>query len=412
LTIATPIVTTNLVGRTIVQAAATSNHSLLVAGDGSVFSFGSNGHGQLGLGASGTSVNVATPIDSTNLGGRKIIQAAAGVFHSLLLSDDGSVFSMGANSGGRTGLGTTSGDTQIATPIDTTNLGGRKITQVAAGERHSLLLADDGSVFSFGSNNSGQLGLGTPGSRSVATPIDATNLGGRKITQIAAEYEHSLLLADDGSVFSFGNNSYGQLGLGTTGGSAVVATPIDATNLGGMKITEVSAGRLHSLIKAEDGRAFSFGNNFDGQLGLGTTGGTLPLATPINTTNLGGQVISQMAAGGWFNLLLPEPALPGDFNQDGSVDAADYVMWRKTGGQTGAGLAADGDQDHQIDAGDYEVWRGRFGTSLGNGAHASGTNGVSTVPEPAVLFLLLFGAAVAPQWRRRLMLSPNNSDFA
>jgi hypothetical protein len=179
-----------------------------------------------------------------------------------------------------------------------------------------------------------------------------------------------------------------------------VATPIETANLGSLRITEVSAGRLHSLILAEDGSVFSFGNNFLGQLGLGTTGDTVPAPTPINTTNLGGQVISQLAAGGWFNLLLTEPALPGDFNQDGSVDAADYAVWRKSVGQTGAALAADGNQDHEIDADDYNVWRGHFGTSLGNAAHASGTTGLSTVPEPATLFLLLLGAALQRWWRR------------
>jgi regulator of chromosome condensation (RCC1) repeat-containing protein len=102
-------------------------------------------------------------------------------------------FRWAQNNLGQTGLGTTTGSTWIATPIDSTNLGGRKITQVAAGEFFTLLLAEDGSVFSFGSSASGELGLGTPGSRSVATPIDATNLGGRKVTQISADYQQSLL---------------------------------------------------------------------------------------------------------------------------------------------------------------------------------------------------------------------------
>jgi alpha-tubulin suppressor-like RCC1 family protein len=394
--IATPIVTTNLGGRTIVQAAASSNHSLLVADDGTVFSIGSNNAGQLGLGTSGTAVNVATPIDSTNLGARRITQIAAGGINSLLLADDGSVFSMGTNAGGRTGLGITSGVTTVATPIDTSNLGGRKITQVAAGDSHSLLLADDGSVFSFGFNSSGQRGIGPVGGPPIATPIVSTNLGGRKITQIAADGEHSLLLADDGSVFSFGSNTWGQLGLGTTGGYAAVATPIDATNLGGLKISEVSAGRLHSLIKTEDGRAFSFGDNSNGRLGLGATGGIVPVPTPINTTNLGGQIISQLAAGGSFNLLLAEPALPGDFNKDGIVDSADYVVWRKTSGQSGAVLAADGDQDHQIDTDDYNVWRAHFGTSLGSSSYATSSTYASTIPEPATLLLIFAAAAITP----------------
>jgi hypothetical protein len=90
------------------------------------------------------------------------------------------------------------------------------------------------------------------------------------------------------------------------------------------------------------------------------------------------------------------PLAMGDFNNDGMIDAADYVVWRKTNGTQDA----------------YNAWRTHFGTSLGNGAHASGTTGVSTVPEPAALFLLLFGAAVLLHWRRCLTLSLNNSHFA
>jgi uncharacterized protein YjbI with pentapeptide repeats len=80
------------------------------------------------------------------------------------------------------------------------------------------------------------------------------------------------------------------------------------------------------------------------------------------------------------------PLAMGDFNNDGIIDAADYVVWRKTNGTQDA----------------YNVWLTHFGTSLGNGAYASGTTGVFTVPEPAALFLLLLGAAIVPYWRRRI----------
>ena len=66
---------------------------------------------------------------------KSITQAAAGYLHSLLLADDGTVFSFGLNEDGRTGLGTTSGNTLIATPIDTTNLTGKTIT---AGSRRGI----------------------------------------------------------------------------------------------------------------------------------------------------------------------------------------------------------------------------------------------------------------------------------
>jgi alpha-tubulin suppressor-like RCC1 family protein len=168
------------------------------------------------------------------------------------------VFSFGSNANGRTGRNTTSGFTGIATAINTSNLGGRLITQVAAGNSHSLLLAEDGTVFSFGQNEFGETGLGTDaGNTLIATPIDTSNLGGRTITQVAAGSALSLLLADDGTVFSFGTNANGRTGLNTDTGLTLVATPIDATNLAGMVVTQISAGGAFSLLLAEPGEILS-----------------------------------------------------------------------------------------------------------------------------------------------------------
>lgn len=84
-------------------------------------------------------------------------------------------------------------------------------------------------------------------------------------------------------------------------------------------------------------------------------------------------------------------ALTGDYNGNGVVDAADYVVWRYSLGQMGAGLAADGDRDNQIDADDYDVWKSQFG-QVAPGAGAGASVNVAA-PEPATLALLMFAAA-------------------
>jgi hypothetical protein len=272
---------------------------------------------------------------------------------------------------------------------------------VAAGGNGSLLLAEDGSVFSFGLNSVGQagLGVGSPMFVSVATPIDNTNLGGRKITQVAAGLDHKLLLADDGSVFSFGRNEYG--GLGTFGGAAWIATPIVTTNLGARKISEVAAGHNHSLLLADDGSMFSFGENVVGKTGLGTSSGNTLVATAIVTTNLSNLTVTHVDGGQSHSLLITVPRLPGDYNKDGTVDAADYVVWRRSVGQTGAVLAADGDQDHQIEADDYNVWRANFGASLGPGSGSASPPSPS-VPEPSSVVLALSLLSLTPFRRQNL----------
>ncbi len=96
---------------------------------------------------------------------------------------------------------------------------------------------------------------------------------------------------------------------------------------------------------------------------------------------------SALAALGTFGVTIA----PGDYNHDGTVDLADYVVWRNTLDQTGVALAADGNGNGQIDTGDYDVWRAHFGPSAGSGSSSS-TAGA--VPEPATLFLIAVGSVL------------------
>jgi hypothetical protein len=92
----------------------------------------------------------------------------------------------------------------------------------------------------------------------------------------------------------------------------------------------------------------------------------------------------------------------GDYNRDGAVDAADYIVWRKSEGQTGAGLAADGDGSDAIDEADYMVWHANFGRTSESGTAAAGSAGGlnPAVPEPGTLFLGCSGASIGLLWRR------------
>jgi alpha-tubulin suppressor-like RCC1 family protein len=253
-----------------------------------VLSFGWNASGRTGQGTSAGNALIADPISATNLAGKTITSVEAGGAHSLLTASDGTAFSFGF--GLHTGIGTNGQSATSATLMNLSNLGDRKVVQASAGTTFSLLLTDDGAVFSFGSMGGPQLGRDWPdNSAFVATEIDASNLAGRKIKQVSAGLSHNLILADDGTVFSFGSNASGATGMGVSTGSTPIATPIDATYLQGKKIKQVSAGGELSLLLAEDGTVFSFGDNQAGQTGLGTAAGDTLIATPIDTTNLAGR---------------------------------------------------------------------------------------------------------------------------
>jgi hypothetical protein len=121
------------------------------------------------------------------------------------------------------------------------------------------------------------------------------------------------------------------------------------------------------------------------------------LLIPINSTF---QVIDPMNPTTIINLTLSGqlfgqyliPSSNGDYNQNGTVDAGDYAVWRNMLDQTGVGLAADGNGDNQITTADYDVWRSKFGQTVGSGA---GLSSDSAVPEPSALLLLAAASLLA-----------------
>jgi alpha-tubulin suppressor-like RCC1 family protein len=248
----------------VLTIASGNAHSLAVKSDGTLWAWGYNGNGQLGDG----SLNQHTsPVQVTALSG--IIAAASGYAHSLALKSDGTVWAWGLNSNGQLGDNTT---TQHTSPVQVSTLSG--IVAIAAGDSHSLAVKSDGTVWAWGYNGNNQLGDGTNTQRPL--PVQVSGLTG--VIAVAAGSAHSLALKSDGSVKAWGFNGYGQLGDSTT---AQRPTPVSATNL--PFITAIAAGAYHTLAIAQDSSVWAWGNNFNGELGDGT-GMTQP--TPVAVTTV------------------------------------------------------------------------------------------------------------------------------
>jgi hypothetical protein len=116
--------------------------------------------------------------------------------------------------------------------------------------------------------------------------------------------------------------------------------------------------------------------------------------TSLGTNKVYGQISGDVVASTIVRTNLSGAILP-DYNRNGRVDAADFVLWRKTEGQMGAGLAADGNGDGKVDQADYNLWRMHFGAAVPPGAGASaGSDDLSTnaVPEPASAAIFAAGA--------------------
>jgi alpha-tubulin suppressor-like RCC1 family protein len=227
-------------------------HTLVLLENGDVYSFGDNRKGQLGHGDEFRSYWLPEKITTL----RNAMAITAGSFHTLVLLENGDVYSFGHNSNGQLGHGD---EDNRSLPTKITSLSNAKA--IAAGGGHSLVLLKNGDVYSFGNNSYGQLGHGDKDNRSLPTKIKSLS----NVKAISAGSNHSLLLLENGDVYSFGHNSYGQLGHGCD--DIMLLNPTKITSLSNVK--SIAAVELHTLLLLENGDVYSFGINEDHQLGLG-----------------------------------------------------------------------------------------------------------------------------------------------
>ena len=196
-------------------------------------------------------------------------QIVGGADHSLALSQDGRVFSWGDDSSGQLGSGRLLFQ---ATPLSSVSLDSKNVTGLAAGSYHSLARMRDGSALAWGNNTYGELGDGTLTSRGLALKV----VGLADVTALAAGEQHSLAADSRGNVWAWGSNENGRLGQGNTD-QANSKLPLQVVQL--QNIVTLQAGKAHSLALTQDGKVFSWGTNFSGQLGVSGSSRSTP--TPI-----------------------------------------------------------------------------------------------------------------------------------
>ncbi|HVR83498.1 MAG TPA: RCC1 repeat-containing protein, partial [Planctomycetota bacterium] len=248
---------------------ASAKHSLVVLEDRTLWAFGLNDSGQLGDGSSTGQTSIPTQV--LHLG--PVTAAAAGSEHSLALQNDGTVWAWGKNDQGQLGQGSTAPPT-TALPIQVPGLS--DVVAISAGQNHNLALKNDGTVWAWGDNSSGQIGNGSISSTPVATPFQIPGLAG--VREITAGNLHGLALLSDGTVWSWGDNTLGQLGQGTSSTSPV-STPAEVMNL--TSVIDLSAGASQSMAIRKDGSVWVWGNNGSGQLGIAGGAAVLTQATQV-----------------------------------------------------------------------------------------------------------------------------------
>lgn len=249
-----------------------SNHTLAFVPDqstNSVYAWGYNGYGQLGNNESGSAQSSATPVAIPGL--PNVTAVAAGGYHSMALANYSSLYTWGNNLYGQLGTNSTADADQ---PQDINSPVLSNVKRIAAGSLHSIALKTDGTVWAWGRNNYGQLGLADTVDRS--TPVLVTNLPG-PVKLIAAGGAFSVAVTTDDRVYVWGYNGFGQLGQNPTPGAPAPAVPFrDTPQLVAIPgfsgtIKAVAAGLDHILIMNNQGTIWAWGYNGYGQLGNGTT---------------------------------------------------------------------------------------------------------------------------------------------
>ncbi|RJQ56029.1 MAG: hypothetical protein C4521_01550, partial [Actinobacteria bacterium] len=249
---------------------------------------------------------------------------AAGYYHTLGLRSDGTLWSWGRNQYGQVGDGTL---TNRLSPVQVAP--GTQWDAAAGGVNHTLGIQRDGTLWAWGRNGYAQLGDGTRTDRLVPVRI-GTDGGWRAID---GGYGHSVGRKSDGTVWTWGYSKYGQLGDGTT------IDKLSPARLGtGADWSHVEAGYHHTVALKNDGSLWTWGANAYGQLGDGTTVNRLsPVRIAAEETWTG------VSAGAWHTLAI---------KSDGTL----WAWGRNTDGQLGDGTIADRFSPVQI--GTAKDWRG------------------------------------------------------
>jgi len=242
----------------VVALAAGWDFSLALMSDGTVFSWGFNGNGELGLGSSDYQDIHHLPQKIPYLS--NIVAITAGWNHALALDRDGNVWAWGNNYFGQLGNGERKDKFPYGEGVPVKVKGLSDIVAVAAGEGFSLALTRDGTLYAWGINVNGELGVDTSnlgvGQHARAIPYHL-RVEISAVRAIAAGARHAVVLDADGSVWTFGSDSRGQLGDGRGGIYFSRNKPYKIAGLTGVK--QIAAGHSMSLFLKQDGTLWAVG---------------------------------------------------------------------------------------------------------------------------------------------------------
>uniref|UniRef100_A0A6B2L9K2 RCC1-like domain-containing protein n=1 Tax=Arcella intermedia TaxID=1963864 RepID=A0A6B2L9K2_9EUKA len=234
-------------------------HSIAITSKHQIYIWGYNDYGQLGRPINGETNWIPTQITSF-LGKNRIIDIGCGNYFSMALTNDGLLYSWGINGNGELGIGYTGSTTQLGPQRI---VGMSKVRKFCCGGYHSLALTEEGELYGWGYNVYGQLGIERQ--NAIPRPTKINHPFPSKIEQISCGCFHSMVLLSDGSLYTWGQNEYGQGGIANNTSSSK-AIPKKVNGIPG-RIIQIKCGKFHSMVITDNDDLYCWGNNLKGELG-------------------------------------------------------------------------------------------------------------------------------------------------
>ena len=321
---------------TVVQVSCGRSHTAFVCDAGELFSMGLGLYGQLGVGAL---VSESQPRRVPNVGGGAAF-VSCGDLHTLVLRADGRALSCGFNEAGRLGRlldeEATCAESLGVLPLHAAAAGQSDafaIIALSAGGAHSALITADGSAYTCGRGEQGQLGHGKESVQASGEdgggeklPRRVAALKQHKIRRAALGQSHSLFLSQGGIAFSCGCGMYGRLG---HGGRETSFVPMPVRLGEAIVVVQVSAGAAHSSFVTDTGAVYLCGDDSTGQLGLdrGKTTSLVPLPPSKFEKKHDGVVVLGASCGGQHTAFLLRTVVDAkeDYRADQIAHAATVI---------------------------------------------------------------------------------------
>ena len=333
----------------IKKVVASAANTAAVDDEGNLYTAGDNLRGQLArtLDFYVDEDSVLTKVSTS----AKTIDVALGVDHIVVLDENGEVWTAGCNQYGALGIDENAGKYWYGTQIETLRKvtvgdGSVKIRAVAAGQYHTILIDENGGVWTAGYNSDGQLGRSENVNSGTPNTVfkKAEGLDNVKIVGASGGTAHTVLLDESGNVWTAGNNLHGQLGRQTAKNMDSKFEKV-ADGISGVKITAIAAGSRYTVLLDESGNVWTAGSNGYGELGRETNGMS---SSVFGKADLQGATAAKFIAAGGTTIVIDTDGNVrtsginghGQLGRDTGSESSDSKLLAVTDGIDGAEIIA------------------------------------------------------------------------